>query len=99
MIKTMMKKTKIIEFIKRRFPIDCNWTNGNCYYFALILQSRFGGEIYYDVIQGHFVTKINNEFYDYTGKINFKNRTLINWNNFDDYDHLQKNRIIRDCIK
>ena len=32
---------EIIEFINRRFKLDCNWTNGNCYYFALILADRF----------------------------------------------------------
>lgn len=39
------------EFIDRRFKADCNWLNGNCYYFALILSDRFpGGTVYYDVI-------------------------------------------------
>ena len=28
---------QVEEFIQRRFPVDCNWTNGNCYYFAVIL--------------------------------------------------------------
>lgn len=39
---------EVTEFIHRRFPDDCNWTSGNCYYFAVILQARFGGEkLYY----------------------------------------------------
>ena len=33
---------EVIEFIKRRFPTDSNWLSGNCYYFAKILQERFG---------------------------------------------------------
>lgn len=32
---------KIEEFINRRFPNDCNWLSGNCYYFAIILKDRF----------------------------------------------------------
>ena len=87
------------EFIRRRFPDDSNWTNGNCYYFALILQSRFGGEIFYDVIYGHFVTKIESKFYDYKGEVKTEGRKFIKWADFEKYDCLQKNRIIRGCIK
>ena len=34
-------KKDILEFINRRFDIDCRWTTGNCYWFAVILTSRF----------------------------------------------------------
>ena len=34
---------KVIDFIKKRFKIDCDWTTGNCFYFAKILESRFPG--------------------------------------------------------
>lgn len=91
-------KNKILEFIQRRFPTDCKWTTGNCYFFALILQSAFGGEIYYDVINGHFITKIKADFYDWTGQV--KNYgVLVKWNDYENYDHFQKERIIRDCVK
>ena len=47
---------EIEEFINRRFPIDCNWTTGNCFFFAKILEAAFpGGKILYDVTNGHFV--------------------------------------------
>ena len=36
----------------------------NCYYFAMILKDRFNGEIYYDVINGHFLTLIKYKLYD-----------------------------------
>ena len=36
---------QIVDFIQRRFPMDCAWMNGNCFYFAQILASRFVGEI------------------------------------------------------
>lgn len=91
-------KQKVQEFIQRRFPVDCKWVTGNCYFFSLILQSSFGGEIYYDVINCHFITKIEDEYYDWKGivkDIGF----LVKWNDFESYDRLQKERIIRDCIK
>ena len=88
---------RVLEFIRRRFPQDSNWLTGNCYHFALILSSVFNGDIFYDVVAGHFVTRINNVFYDWSGKINPTNY-LVNWNHFDEYDNLQKERIIKDCI-
>ena len=94
-----MPVSEICEFIKRRFPTDQDWTNGNCYYFSLILKNRFGGKIYYDVVNGHFVTRIDNQYFDYNGIVDTEGRTLIEWDRFCEYDRKQKKRIKRDCIK
>ena len=92
-------ENKILEFIKRRFKKDCDWTDGNCYYFALILKNRFpDGKIYNDVIYGHFVFKYQNSFYDWNGYYEKANSNLIEWDNFRYYDSLQEDRIIRNCI-
>lgn len=89
---------EIIEFIKRRFPNDSNWISGNCFYFATILKVRFpSGIIFYDVILGHFVFKYENDYYDWTGKIN-PDGFLVEWEKFEEYDKLQYKNIIRDCI-
>lgn len=89
----------ILEFIKRRFPTDCNWLTGNCYYFSLILKDRFpSGIIYYNVILGHFVFKYEDKYYDWTGEI-MPEGYLVEWEKFDEYDELQKQVIVRDCIK
>lgn len=91
---------EVVDFIKRRFSsTSAKWTCGNCYYFAVILKDRFDGKIYYDVIEGHFVTKIKDIYFDYNGIVDLKNRKLIEWEKFDEYDSLQKERIIRDCIE
>ncbi len=88
----------IVEFISRRFSNDCSWISGNCYYFSIILKDRFpNGIIYYDVINGHFIFKYNDNFYDWTGKIN-PDGYLVEWDQFDKYDSLQRQRIILDCI-
>lgn len=92
------KQLEILGFIKRRFYENCHWLDGNCYYFSLILLDRFPeGEVYYDVIWGHFVFKCENSFYDWSGLIE-EPETAIPWNVFDEYDSSLKNRIIRDCI-
>lgn len=91
-------QNEVLEFIQRRFNGDCNWTNGNCYYFAVILKARFPeGNIFYDVVNGHFVFFYKNEFYDWNG-IAYSNGSYIKWDLFSNYDNLQKERIIRDCI-
>ena len=56
---------EVLEFIKRRFSVDCNWTTGNCYYFAIILKDCFSsGKIFYDVINGHFIFFYDGKYYD-----------------------------------
>ena len=92
---------EVLEFIKRRFKNDCNWISGNCYYFAIILKERFPNAIIiYDVIDGHFITNIDNHYYDWTGEIKLNsNNTYIEWDKMDKYDLNVKQRIIRDCIK
>lgn len=94
-----MEKDKILEFIHRRFQNDCNWTNGNCYWFALILKKRFPKvKIYYLPIQGHFVIKSNGSFYDWTGKIVLEEEP-IEFLRIQKEDASWYSRIIRDCFK
>ncbi len=92
-------RSDVLEFIYRRFKDDCNWTSGNCYYFAKILKARFPeAKIYYDVINGHFLCKIGKYFYDYNG-ININRDKKVRWSLFWFYDRLLYHRIIRDVIK
>ena len=92
-------KDKILEFIKRRFPEDCHWTDGNCYWFAYILCSRFEFlNIYYDSINGHFIAwdGVSSYYYDYFGK-HEKNMEVVK---FDDLLYLDTSlylRLLRDC--
>lgn len=89
----------VLEFIQRRFKDDCHWIDGNCYFFAVILKSRFPeGKIFYDVIYGHFVFQYQNQFYDWTGLYKIKDGHLVSWDEFDEYDSLQKQVIIKYCI-
>ena len=88
---------KVLEFIERRFPVDCNWTTGNCYYFALILSKRFNGDIYYDGINSHFVSLIDDTFYDYNGAYEY-NESLIYSEELLQKDPAHYIRLIRDCM-
>ena len=91
---------EVLDFIHRRFPDDCRWLDGNCYYFALILQDRFGGDIYYDVIDGHFACMIAGVLYDWSGIVDDSEddgHRWIAWDRFYEYDSLQFERIVKDC--
>lgn len=91
-------RDEVLEFINRRFKTDCNWTCQNCWFFSLILHNRFPeSSVWYDVIDGHFVTLIDGKYYDWTGEIR-PDGYLVEWEHFDKYDPLVKQRIIRDCI-
>ena len=91
-------KNEIIEFINRRFYKDCDWTNGNCYWFSLILQKRFpNAKIYYMPITGHFITKIDNVFYDATGIV-IPEEKVIDFKKLEEEDSLWYEHLIRDCF-
>lgn len=92
---------EVLEFIQRRFSDNCHWTDGNCYYFTIILMDRFrgDGDIYYDVIAGHFIFKHGEKFYDWNGIFEpYDDRNIVRWDDFKAYDELQFERIIEDCI-
>lgn len=94
---------EILEFInkfkfKYKKELEYIFTSGNCYYFAVILKERFNGEIYYLPIENHFICKIDNNYYDITGKAKM-NEKPYKWSEFIKEDEKLYNRIVRDCIK
>ena len=95
-------RDEVLEFIARRFPKDCNWNDGNCYYFARILKARFPyGLISYDTIDGHFVFEIAGRRFDWGGEVvdDGKKHHYVSWDEFEDYDKDRYDRIVRGCIK
>lgn len=95
------KKEKVLFFIEDFKKFEENnvllntFTKGYCYYFALILHSRFGGNILYYKKEGHFITKIGNFYYDINGDVTefYKNKELLNEQEF-----MQDNLIVYGCI-
>lgn len=72
------------------------FTEGYCYYFALILHERFpNSRIVYDPVRCHFITLIEGKFYDITGETKPIGEA-IDWEVFPDKSW--KSRITRDCI-
>ena len=77
--------------------VDEVFTNGCCYWFALILFVRFiesGAKIVYDPTVGHFATKIRGRVYDVTGDVTYGHK----WEPWSSFQDPQRSRITRDCI-
>lgn len=93
-----MANNEILSFINRRFPENNgNWTNGNCYWFAHILNGRFPeGEIWYEPVVGHFIFKYGDHFYDWTGEYLEDTSRAVPFN--EEYDSSWYKRLIRDCV-
>lgn len=93
--------TDVDKFLKRFHSsndVDTVFTCGCCYWFAMILHTRFPESvIMYDEIENHFVTKINNRLYDITGDVtDTYEASVIPWSELK--DDLLREHIIRDCI-
>lgn len=90
--------SQLVKFRERLGLKD--WNTGNCYWAATLLKNRFGGELYYDVVVGHFVVGFDDgKFYDFGGEyIPAESKNMVAWGKFEDYDPLRYERIKRDCI-
>lgn len=63
---------EVLQFInqfkeKGREEIEDTFMNGQCYWFAYILASRFGGTLWFNPLIPHFCAKINRILYDIRG--------------------------------
>ena len=91
---------KVLAFISQFDGAQDVFLNGCCYWFAHILQTRFSGEILYEPSDGHFVTRIDGELYDISGKVTneYGRQQLIDWTNYAEVDSLHYKRLVRDCV-
>jgi hypothetical protein len=63
--------TAFIQSIRESFPDSVRvYTLGSCYRFYLILKNIYpAAEPYYNIIEGHVITKIDGRYYDITGEV------------------------------
>lgn len=90
---------QFITKIKKKYTSELEeifmW--GYCYWFAHILKNRFDGEIYYLPISNHFITKIDNQFYDIRGIVEPREKAY-SWEEYKLLEPIGTKRIERDCI-
>jgi len=95
--------SKVISFInnfKSLHPsaIEECFSYGNCYWFAKILADRFGGIIYYDEVDNHFITKIKDTFYDIMGECTIDSSCTYPWSKYILIEPLNASRVYKYCI-
>lgn len=93
---------EIVQWMHNRQFYDNKWMNGNCYYFAVLLQTAWpGGKIVHDPIIGHFMYLYKNCLYDYRGYVGLAKeykRPLDDWEKYKEVDELHWAHIMRDCV-
>lgn len=92
---------EILEFIRpfNKVPeLVKFFTDGYCYYFAIILVERFGAfsDIMYNPIVGHFGCRINGHIYDVTGIVNDE-QDFVPWDTWE-RDSGARQAVIDGCI-
>ena len=73
------------------------FTNGNCYHFSLILKSMYNGTIVYDPHGSHFLTKIDGNYYDITGKVE-RPMDEYPWDEMEDIDCNEYALVVDNCV-
>ena len=97
-----MENNIVLEFIKQ-FQNEGTiktFTEGCCYYFAIILSTRFLGNIVYNDIDNHFAFERLGEIYDITGKITDPNEYVKykKWVSYMQDEPANARRVCKDCI-
>lgn len=97
----MCNPEEILYFIHQFRHAERTFTDGCCYWFAYIMQARFGADILYLIEEGHFVARIKYRLYDVTGDVTdqYSHRPMMTLEQIKALDELWYDRIVRDCIK
>ena len=102
----MIDHEKILDFISRFHGSEDVFLHGCCYWFAWILENRFLlvgfpniPAIYYEPVEGHFVTKIENRFYDVRGDVSdlYRGKPMYNMDEMESNDPKMFANLMRDC--
>ena len=94
---------KILKFISRFHGSEHVFLTGCCYWFAHILDYRFDMEcdpvIMYEPVEGHFVTRIGNRYYDIRGDVTelYRGKPMYDMDELACEDSGLYRRLMRDC--
>lgn len=97
----MAKKKEIEKFLERFHSaddVDVVFTQGCCYWFAVIMAMRFRAPVMYDQVSNHFTVRIHSRLYDITGDVTEKYPDSVEWNRYMEFDRADFERVVRDCI-
>lgn len=92
---------EILAFIRNFKGAETTFLTGCCYWFAFILQERFGGQMLYYPAPGHFVQEIGGCLYDVTGDVTqaFANEhPPVIWKDVPGSDISWYRYVLNDCV-
>lgn len=96
----MLAEKNILDFISHYKDSEKIFTNGQCYWFSVIMIERFHMfapcTMYYNPVDNHFATEIGGKLYDASGCIS--RFGFVNWEEWCSEEPLGAERIYRDCI-
>lgn len=98
----MSDRQKILQFISLFEDAKDIFLYGLCFWFAFILQERFGGTMMYEQVENHYIQEIGGRLYDVSGDVTERYGTskyLVPWADFEQRDSSLYQRLVRDCIK
>lgn len=87
----------ILKFINEFKSATKLFTEGKCYWFAIILKERFGGQLFYNPIMNHWACLIQDVLYDVTGALDSEG--FYTWPDCVIEDTLLYQRLINQCIE
>lgn len=99
----MIDHEKILNFISRFHGSEHVFLTGCCYWFAHILEMEFlatgAVTIMYEPVEGHFITRIGNRFYDIRGDITelYRGKPMYDMDEMMVDDVKMYKRLMRDC--
>ena len=102
MLENRTDEKVILDFINSFKNAQETFLNGCWFWFAFILQERFGGTMMYEPVENHYVQEIGGRLYDVSGDVTERygsSEHLMRWADMEQFDSILYRRLIRDCIK
>lgn len=98
--KNLVTIQEILSFIDNFKDAQSAFLYGCCYWFAFILNERFGGTTMYLPVENHFVQAIGKRLYDVSGDVTAEYLTakIIPWVAMEQYDSTMYQRLIQGYI-
>ena len=93
----------VLRFIKRFHGSEDVFLHGCCYWFAMILNihfyGKYGAQIKYEPVEGHFVTRIRGRYYDVRGDVTeeYRGKPMYDMYEMRSDDYKMYSRLMRDC--
>lgn len=100
MLESKTDSAAILDFISHFKDAQDTFLYGCCYWFAFILNERFGGTTMYLPVENHFVQAIGKRLYDVSGDVTaqYLYSQIMPWNSVSHYDSSLYRRLVRDCV-